>query len=130
MIRTLVLAVLCAVLGAFVGSSITSAVAQRHQHTHAVMWLAQFHLQRLRTAGPAPSCQSMRGELTSLRQLQGELVQAFPALYQQDATFRSRADALGTALQEGTAAGAECVAPAEQLKKIEAACDDCHRDYR
>ena len=70
------------------------------------------------------------GDLTSLRQLQGELVQAFPALYQQDAMFRSRADALGIALQEGTAAGAECAALAEQLKNIESACDDCHRDYR
>ena len=130
MMRTVVLAGLCGVMGGLVGSGITRAVAQRHQHTHAVMWLAQFHLQRMQADRLTPSCQSVSGELDSLRHLQEELVQAFPLPYQQDTEFRSRADALGSALREGTVASSDCKVVAKQIKRIDAACDACHREYR
>jgi hypothetical protein len=130
MIRTVILAGLCAIVGGFVGSGITRAVAQRHQHTHAVMWLAQFHLQRLQAERPSPPCQSVGNEFTSLRHLQGEIALAFPLPYLQDTEFRSRTDALASALRDSAAAGGDCVAAAKQVKQIEAACDDCHREYR
>jgi hypothetical protein len=130
MIRTVVLAGLCTVVGGFMGSGITRAVAQRHQHTHAVMWLAQFHLQRMQADRLTPSCQSVSGELENLRHLQGELVQAFPLPYLQDTEFRLRADALGSALREDIAAGGDCTAVVKQIKRIDAACDACHRQYR
>jgi hypothetical protein len=116
-------------LGGFVGNAVTRAMAQRHQHTHAVMWLADFHLRRLQAPGVGSSCQGAAGEITSLRFLQGELPQAFPLLYVQDAEFRTRAEALGIALKDDSAGG-DCAAVAKQMKRIEAACDECHREYR
>lgn len=128
--RTVVVAVLCAIVGGLVGSGISRAVAQRHQHTHAVMWLAQIHLTRLDLAAQARSCQSLDLELESLRYLRGELVRAFPLVYQQDGEFRRRADALASALRAGTTGDADCSAAMRQAKPIREACDACHREYR
>ena len=124
--RTLVLAALCAVLGAFIGIGVTRMLAQRHQHTHAVMWLAEYHLQQLSAATTAPgsSCQGVARDIDSLRQLQRELVWAFPLAYQQDQEFRQRADALGKALNSN------CSTTAALVKAVSEACDNCHREYR
>jgi hypothetical protein len=124
--RTLVLAALCTVLGAFIGTGVTRMLAQRHQHTHAVMWLAQYHLQQLdaaRTTQPG-SCLAVGRDVDSLRQLQRELVWAFPLAYRQDQVFRQRADALSAALHS------TCRTTAALAKAVSEACDDCHREYR
>ena len=124
--RTLVLAALCVVLGAFIGIGFTRMMARGHQHTHAVMWLAEYHLQQLSAATKTPgdSCQGAARDVDSLRQLQHELVWAFPLAYQQDQEFRGRADALSTALN------ANCSAVAALAKAVSEACDNCHREYR
>jgi hypothetical protein len=132
--RTLVVAGLCTAMGIFVGVGVTRALAQRHQQTHAVMWLSQFHLRQLTGATQRASCQNSTRDIDSLRHLQQELVAAFPSVYRDDAEFRTRADALASALALGTAPvalpGTDCAAVATRLKAVLAACDDCHREYR
>ena len=120
------LAALCVVLGAFIGIGFTRVMAQRHQHTHAVMWLAEYHLRQLNaaTTTPGSTCLVVTRDIDSLRQLQHELVWAFPLAYQQDQEFRGRADALGTALN------ANCSTTAALVKAVSEACDNCHREYR
>jgi hypothetical protein len=124
--RTLALAALCVAFGAFIGIGVTRMLARRHQHTHAVMWLAEYHLQQLRAATTAPggSCPGVVRDIDSLRHLQQELVWAFPLANQQDQEFRQRADALGMALN------ANCGTTAALVKAVSEACDNCHREYR
>ena len=125
--RTLVIAVLCAIVGAVVGATASRALARRHQQTHAVMWLAQIHLGRLEQAARAGRCGGRNAELDTLSHLQAELILAFPLAYGQDAEFRARADTLAVALR--TAAAADCAA-ARQVQPIRDACDACHHEYR
>jgi cytochrome c556 len=127
--RTVMIAVLCAILGAIVGSGVSRAIDRRHQHTRAVMWLAQIHLQRLDQAAQARACQSLEAEVDSLNHLQTELVQAFAPAYRQDGEFRARAEALAGALRNA-AARADCAASVRRVPQIREACDACHREYR
>jgi cytochrome c556 len=126
----IVIAVLCLLLGGLVGSSVARHFAQRHQHARAVMWLAQIHLDRLETAARAAQCQRFEDEGTRLGVLQEELLLAFPLAYQQEAEFRTRADALGSAVRNARMVGSECAAAFTQVKPIRDACEACHRLYR
>jgi hypothetical protein len=128
--RTLVLLVASALLGAVVGAGVTRALARRHQHARAVMWLAQYHLQGLDAAVASQSCPGFRAQLGSLRFVHGELLQAFPLAVAQDAEFGARAAALQSALQAAAADGSECTAMSPQARRIRDACDACHREYR
>jgi len=128
--RTIAVAVLCAILGAVVGGGISRAMARRHQQTHAVMWLAQIHLQRLNQAAVPGACRDLGADVDSLNHLQRELIEAFPLAYRQDGEFRVRADALATALHAAAAPAADCTAAVRAVTSVRDACDACHREYR
>jgi hypothetical protein len=128
--RTLVLAFICVAFGGLVGSGISRALAQQDKQPHAVMWLSQAHMLRLASAASERSCQSLQGELDSLRFMQGEIQLAFPAEFKQEAEFRARAAALRTALDGVGPIGTDCTAAPPKLKPIREACDACHRQYR
>jgi len=134
MSRTLILAVLALMIGTAVGSGVANALAQRHQHTRAVMWLLQFHLDEAAAAARAGDCQRLSAERARLGRLYEELLQAFPDAYRQDARFRTRADALrdaaADAAQTNGVAGTGCSDEAATLKRLRDACDACHRQYR
>ena len=128
--RTLVWACICVAFGGLVGSGISRALAQQDKQPHAVMWLTQAHMLRLAFAASEHSCQSVQDELGSLRFMQGEIQQAFPAEFKHETEFRVRAAALRTALDGVGAIGADCTAALQKLKPIREACDACHRQYR
>jgi cytochrome c556 len=126
----ILIAVLCLLVGALVGSGVARYSAQRHQHTRAVMWLTQIHLDNLATEARVGQCQSFDEERGRLGRLQEELIQAFPLAYRQDADFRSKADALGSAARNARSVGTDCAAAMAQVKSIRGACEACHRLYR
>jgi hypothetical protein len=130
MAKWIIGAVLCLMLGAFLGNSVARMTAQRHQHTRAVMGLAHFHLDRLEAAAASGQCPAFNQQRDDLLAVYGELLQAFPLAYAQDAEFHTRADALRDALQPPAGAARSCANSAADVKKIGDACDDCHRDYR
>jgi hypothetical protein len=130
MAKWIIGAVLCLMLGAFLGNSLAHMTAQRHQHTRAVMGLAQFHFDRLRAASTNGECPAFNQQRDYLLAVYGELLQAFPLAYAQDAEFHSRADALRDALQPPVGAARSCANAAADVKKIDDACEACHRDYR
>ncbi len=130
MSRTLILAVLCLIFGAVLGSSVSNYLAQRHQHTRAVMWLSQYHLDRAVAAARAHQCERLSEERMSLVQVYQELRQAFPVAYAQDAQFRARADALKDAAQPSGTPAIDCADAGAAIKRIRDACDACHRQYR
>ena len=126
----IVIALVCLLAGGFAGSWVARYSAHRHQHALSVMWLAQFHLQRLATAADARQCPIVNEERDRLAQLQVELRQAFPLAYRQDADFRTRADALESAEHPVQPLGNDCAAAVNQVHAIKDACDGCHRLYR
>ena len=130
MVKAIIAAVLCLLLGAFLGNSITRMTARRHQHTRAVMGLAQFHFDRLAAAARAGDCPSFNQQRERLQLVYQELLQAFPLAYAQDAQFHKRTDALRQALQTTDGAASSCASAVADVKIVQDACDDCHRDYR
>jgi len=130
MVKTILFAVAMLLLGAAISSALMRYNAQRHQHTRAVMVLAQFHLGRLSTAAKAGQCSAFAEERERLFSVYGELLEAFPKAYAQDAEFHKRAEAFGTATHPDPAATSECGSATQDAKKIDDACERCHRDYR
>jgi hypothetical protein len=128
--KTLIIAALCTVLGVLVGTGVSRAVSQRHQQTHAVMWLMTAHLQQLKSGVQTHACQTAAAGLDSLRYLQGEISRVFADIPQEDGKFRARTDALAAALKTDPNAESSCDALSRQLKAVNEACDACHREFR
>jgi len=129
MLKIILFATACVLLGALVGGTVARYSARQHQHTRAVMALAQFHLDRLEMAAQRAQCPDYALELQRLGRVYDELLQAFPLAYAQDAEFHRRADALRDALQPLAGAAADCTAAAG-VKRVRDACEECHREYR
>jgi hypothetical protein len=115
--------------GAIAGNQIAHYTDARHQPARAVMLLAQFHFGRLSAAAKSGQCSSLPEERGHLMAVYGEIPGAFSKLYPQDAQFRKRADGLRDALHTDTLAAGDC-SSLDGVKKIEDACEGCHRDYR
>jgi hypothetical protein len=130
MARGIIIAVLGVLLGVFLGNGIARITARHHQHTRAIMGLAQFHLERLRAAASGGACARFNQERERLLQMDDELLQAFPLAYAQDTEFHSRADALREALQKADGTEGHCAGAVASGKSIDDACEDCHREYR
>jgi hypothetical protein len=130
MAKWIMVAVLCLMLGAFLGNSVARMTAQRHRHTRAVMGLAAFHLDRLAAAARSGECPAFNQQRDYLLAVYGELLQAFPLAYAQDAEFHTRADTLRDAIQTPAGDTRNCANGAADVKKIDDACEACHREYR
>jgi hypothetical protein len=130
MAKTILLAVAMLLIGGTISSTVTRYNARQHQHTRAVMVLAQFHLARLTDAAKAGQCSSFVEERERLFRIYGELLEAFPKAYAQDAEFHKRAEALRSAVHPDLAATGECSNANDDAKKIDDACEECHREYR
>ena len=130
MAKTILFAVAMLLLGAAISNGITRYNAQQHQHTRAVMALAQFHLDRLSSAAKAGQCATFVEERERLFRIYGELLEAFPKAYAQDAEFHKRAEGLRSAVHPDLAATGECSNATQDAKKIDDACEECHREYR
>lgn len=128
--RNILFAAALLLLGAIIGSAIARYNARQHQHTRAVMALAQFHLDRLGAAAQRAQCADYTLERERLGRIYDELLQAFPLAYAQDAEFHKRADALQGALRPTAGAGGDCAGAAAAVKRIRDACDECHHEYR
>lgn len=130
MAKTILFAVALLLLGGVAGNGIARHNAAQHQHTRAVMALAQFHFDRLSAAAKSGACSDFVDERERLFRLYAELLQAFPKTYAQDAEFHKRAEELRSAVHPDLAATGECSNAAADAKKIDQACDACHQEYR
>jgi cytochrome c556 len=128
--KTILFAVALLLLGGAAGNSIARYSAAQHQHTRAVMALAQFHFERLSAAAKSGVCSDFVEERERLFRVYAELLEAFPKTYAQDAEFRRRAEAFRDAVHPDLAATGECGSAAADARKIDQACDACHQEYR
>lgn len=132
MVRLWVVALGALLFGALIGSMVASRNARQHPQVRAVMWLGQFHLDRLLdaaavTPASAAQCETAQGARRSLQFLSEELKLALPKAYAQDAEFRRLADNLAHAT---AAPAAHCTEQLASAPVIQEACDACHRAYR
>jgi cytochrome c556 len=130
MVKSILFAAAFLLMGALAGNALTRFSAAQHQHTRAVMTLAQFHFDRLSNAAKAGQCSTFVEERERLFRIYGELLEAFPKAYAQDAEFHKRADALRAAVHPDLGATGECSTAVADAKKIDQACDACHQEYR
>ena len=128
MVKTLLFVVALLLFGAFAGNEVAHFAAARHQPARAVMLLARFHLDRLSAAVKSGQCGAVPQERELLLGMYNEIPAAFPKSYAQDSQFRIRADSLRDAVHSEPPNGSDCSAAA--VKKIDDACEACHRDYR
>jgi len=129
MAKVILFAAALLILGALIGNGLERYTVSRHKHTRAVMNLAAFHFDRLSNAAKGGQCATFVAERERLFRISDELLDAFPKAYAQDAEFHKRADALRSAVHPDNGATGECSTAAADTKKIDDACDDCHKEY-
>jgi len=140
MIKYVIVLFAGAIAGGFAGNTIAHRLAEPHQHPRAVMTLMGFHRERLDAASQAGQCATVEVERTRITSLQQEIALAFPLTYKQEERFRKSADGLGNVLQSiaaatpasatpAAAAATSCPDAKAQFKKMNDACDECHKVY-
>ncbi len=129
MAKTILFAAAFLILGALVGNGVERYSVSQHKHTRAVMNLAAFHSGRLSDAAKAGQCPTFVAERERLFRISDELLDAFPKAYAEDTEFHKRADALRAAIHPANGTGSDCGTAVADAKKIDDACDDCHREY-
>jgi hypothetical protein len=133
MAKAVIFIVLGALLGAFTGKFVIHHIEAKHRHARSVMTLLSFHEGRLDEAAKAGRCGDFAAEHLRLVALQPEIALAFPQTYQQEADFRKKAEALGTALlaaaPDAAAAPPTCPTAAMLSKHVGDTCEACHKVY-
>jgi hypothetical protein len=128
--KVLVVGLAGLILGGVLGAMLQQRAIRQRQHALAVMWLSQYHLESLQAAIAKNDCTVAAQAALRLQGLASELALALPLANAQDATFHGYIEQLKSAAAPGAAAPGQCAYDAALLKRIRAACADCHRDYR
>jgi hypothetical protein len=128
--KLIVVAVISLVLGTIVGAMLQQRAVRQRQHTLAVMWLSQYHLQALQDAVNKGDCARATQSALRLHNLAGELALALPLADAQDATFHGYIEHLKLSTSPAVATVGNCAYDAALLKRVRESCADCHRDYR
>lgn len=118
------IAVVFLLFGVVAGSTVSRHFARQHQHPRAVMSLLQFHVDRFQAAVRSNDCAAGAREVQALQFLAGEIAPAFPLADAQDRTFHDYAQRLHALTPSA------CTQLTQMLKRVNDACDACHRDYR
>lgn len=130
--RTLLLALLAAVVGALAAVQVVGALRQRDAYPRGVMDVMAVHAGGLDEALRAQRCtaDATAGNLAMLVTMSGEIPRAFPDLMQ-DKQFAKFADD-AHAFDQQTAANPprDCPALRKTFAQINEHCDQCHRIYR
>lgn len=128
--RQVVLAVLGLLLGIAFGSTYANRSIRQHAPQLAVMWLADFHSQALQASVQAKDCLAAAQRVARLHDVADQIALVFPKAVAQEAVFRRDLERLQQLTLPKAAAPGACAYDVELSKHIEAACDDCHREYR
>jgi hypothetical protein len=124
------IAIVFLLLGLIGGSTTNRYLAREHQHATAVMWLSQFHFDRLAVAVRRQECATSANEAQAMQFFAHEVALAFPLADAQDAIFHGYLEQLQQALVPAVTAPGHCAYNDNTLTQVRKACADCHRDYR
>lgn len=130
--RTLVLAIIAAVVGALAAVQITGALRERDAYPRGVMDVMAHHAGALDQAVRGRRCvaDATANHLSMLVAMSGEIPHAFPDLMQdgQFAKFAQEAHAFDQ--QAMANPPRDCPALNRTMAQIGEHCDQCHRVYR
>ncbi|MDQ2971558.1 MAG: hypothetical protein ABIY40_05500 [Rhodanobacteraceae bacterium] len=130
--RTLLLMILAAVIGAIAAAQITGALRQRSAYQRAVMDMMAHHAGALDHSLRAQRCAATTtaNDFAVLGTVSGDIPQAFPEMMS-DQHFAQLANGARTTI--GVVGGTppvECVGLRKAIARIGERCDACHREYR
>ena len=130
--RTLLLALIAAVIGALAAFQVSAALHQRDAYPRGVMDVMAVHAGGLDQALRAQRCkaETTAGNLAMLVTMSGEIPRAFPDLMsdKQFARFANDAHAFDSQVAANPPRG--CPALRRAFAQINDHCDQCHRIYR
>ncbi len=131
-LRTALLLVIAAAIGAIAAAQISGVLRQRDAYPRGVMDVMAHHFARLGHNARAGTCSAdaTAAHLGMLVTMSGEIPQAFPGLMR-DAQFAKFADD-AHAFDSQVAANPpqDCAGLRQALARIGEHCDQCHRVYR
>lgn len=130
--RTLLLALLAAVIGALAAVQITGAMRQRDAYPRGVMDVMAVHAGALDDAVRTQRCtaETTADNLAMLVTMSGEIPRAFPGAVQDKQFARFAHDAHAFDRQVAANPPRDCPALRKAMAQIGDHCDQCHRVYR
>jgi len=126
--RRIALLVLVLAIGAAGGASVVNTLRQRDAYPRGLMDVMQHHYAALRDDVRRGHCESSAAHLRLLHELSGDIGSAVYGEDIPDSPFREFESRLRDALSATPAA--DCKSLAEEVNRIGAVCEDCHRQYR
>ena len=126
--KVIAVGVIGLLLGGAVGTNASRYFARQHEKTTAVMVLLQLHQKNWEQAVQNRNCAEAGNHLHSLQFLANEIAVVLPLADQQDKAFHTHVQKL----KEGLSLPAmmQCPAGMTDIKQVDEACDECHREYR
>lgn len=130
--RTLLLALLAAVIGALAAVQVVGALRQRDAYPRGVMDVMAAHAGALDHAVRTQRCtaEATAGNLAMLVTMSGEIPRAFPDLMQDKQFAKFATDAHAFDQQVAANPPRDCPALNKTMAQIGEHCDQCHRIYR
>jgi len=130
--RTLLLALLAAIIGALVAFQVAGALRQRDAYPRGVMDVMGMHAGALDQSLRAQRCtaETTASNLAMLVTMSGEIPRAFPDLMQDKQFAKFANDAHSFDQQVAANPPRDCPALRKTFAQINEHCDQCHRIYR
>ena len=130
--RTLLLAIIAAVIGALAAVQVTAALRQRDAYPRGVMDVMAVHAGALDRAVRLQHCpvETTAQNLAMLVTMSGEIPRAFPDLMQDKQFAKFADDAHAFDRQVASNPPKDCIGLRQAMAKIGEHCDQCHRVYR
>ena len=130
--RTLLLALIAAVIGALAAFQVSAALRQRDAYPRGVMDVMSVHAGALDHAVRTQRCtaESTAQDLSMLVTMSGEIPRAFPDLMQDKQFAKFARDAHAFDQQVAANPPRDCPGLNRVTAQIGGHCDQCHRIYR
>lgn len=130
--RTLLLVILAAAIGALAAAQITGALRQRDAYPRGVMDVMAYHAGALDLSLRTQHCAADETgkDFSMLEAMSGDIPRAFPDLMQDKRFAKLASDAHSFDREVRTAPPTECAGLRKTLAQLSQHCDACHREYR
>ena len=130
--RTLLLAIIAAMVGALAAVQVTAALRQRDAYPRGVMDVMAVHAGALDQAVRTRHCaaETTAQNLAMLVTMSGEIPRAFPDLMQDKQFAKFADDAHAFDRQVASNPPKDCAGLRQAMAQIGGHCDQCHRVYR
>ena len=128
--RNLILLAIGLAVGIVGAASVLNALGQRDAYPRGLMNVMQHHYEALREDLRGNQCSAAPAEVDALLLLSRDVENAMYPDGSADSSFLEFEQRLGEGLTAASAAGTQCAELKAAVRKITAACDACHHQFR